>query len=353
MKVCLINTNRKWGGGEKWHSQTALKLAKKGYEVTMIAYPNSSLAQALRNSVEVLEFKIGKLSFLNPQIFKRLRKLFNTQQFDAIIMNLPSDVKVFAKPASKSGIKKIIYRRGMNHPIKASWLNRYIYKTFITDIIANSEDVKRSVFRFIPELEKKITVLPNGIDISKAMEKSPPRSEKLLIGNLGRLVEQKGQSDLIELGALLQSEGTDFHIHIGGEGPLRSDLENEIERLGLQNHITLLGEVKPPDFFPLIDYFVFPSRFEGLSNAMLESLQYGKPIICYDIASNSEIVENDVNGYLVKPYEVENIKTLLLELRASPEKYASIQNKGWEILQEKFDEKKLFAQLEQLIQSKP
>ncbi len=316
----------------------------------MIAYPDSPLGRALWNSVEVLELKIGRLSFLNPQINNRLRKLFKTRQFDTIIMNLPSDVKAFSKPAAAAGIEKIIYRRGMNHPIKPSAANRYFYKNFVTDIIANSEEVKRSVYKFIPELENKITVIPNGIDVSKEVDKSPPRGEKLFIGNLGRLVEQKGQSDLIELGSRLQSEGVDFHIYIAGEGPLRTDLENKIEQSELQNHITLLGEVKPTDFFPLIDYFVFPSRFEGLSNAMLESLQHGKPIICYDVASNSEIVENGVNGYLINPYEIESIKNRLLELKENPGEYNSMQNKGWEILEKKFDENELFEQLEKLIQ---
>ncbi len=348
----MINTNREWGGGEKWHCHTALKFVQEGHDVTVIAFPNSPLAEALRNKVEVLEFRIGKLSFLNPLIYQRLFELFNTRRFDAIIMNLPSDVKAFSKPAAAAGIKKIIYRRGMNHPIKASTVNRYFYTNFVTDIIANSEDVKRSVFKFISELEKKITVIPNGIDVSKKIEKSPPRSDKLLIGNLGRLVEQKGQFDLIRLGSLLESEGTAFHIYIGGEGPLRSDLENEIERSGLQEHITLLGEVKPTEFFSLIDYFVFPSRFEGLSNAMLEAMQHGKPIICYDIASNSEIVEVGVNGYLVKPYQVETIKNRLLELQKSAEKYKSMQDKGQEILEEKFDEKKLYQQLEKLLQAR-
>lgn len=350
MKVCLINTNREWGGGEKWHCHTALKFVQEGHDVTVIAFPNSPLAEALRNTVEVLEFKIGKLSFLNPLIYQRLKKLFNNEQFDAIIMNLPSDVKAFSKPSAAAGIKKIIYRRGMNHPIKSSAVNRYFYKNFVTDIIANSEDVKRSVFKFIPELEEKITVIPNGIDVSKKIEKSPPRSDKLLIGNLGRLVEQKGQSDLIGLGSMLKSEGIAFHIYIGGEGPLRPDLENEIERSGLQEHVKLLGEVKPTEFFPLIDYFVFPSRFEGLSNAMLEAMQHGKPIICYDVASNSEIVEDGVNGYLVKPYQVETIKNRLLELKERHDKYKSMQDKGEETLKKKFDAKKLFDKLEKLMQ---
>ena len=349
MKIGLINTNREWGGGEKWHHSTALKFIENGHEVTVIAYPDSPLAKASRSFAEVLEFRVGKLSFLSPFVYRNLSALFEKKHFDVIIMNLPSDVKAFSKPAASAGIKKIIYRRGMNHPIKASAVNRYFYTKFVTDIIANSEDVKRSVFKFIPELEDKITVIRNGIDISEKTGKSSPRSEKLLIGNLGRLVEQKGQFDLIELGSLLRSEGVDFHIYIGGEGPLRTKLENKIEQSELKEHVTLLGEVKPKEFFPLIDYFVFPSRFEGLSNAMLEALQHRKPIICYEVASNSEIVEDGRNGYLVKPYQVETIKNRLLELSESPEKYRLMQVQGQEILEARFDSKKLFQQLETLI----
>jgi glycosyltransferase involved in cell wall biosynthesis len=267
-------------------------------------------------------------------------------------MNLPSDVKAFSKPAAKAGIKKIIYRRGMNHPIKGSLINRYFYKNFVTDIIANSHDVKRSIFKFITVLERKITVIPNGVDISLLLKKSPAREPKILIGNLGRLVAQKGQSDLIKLGSLLKDSNREFHIYIGGEGPLRADLENQIKLSGLEEYISLLGEVKPSEFFPLIDYFVFPSRFEGLSNAMLEATHHGKPILCYDIASNSEIVENGVNGYLVKPFDIETLKTRLIELSNSPEKYQSMQEKGQEILEAKFDAKKLFDQLENLLQPK-
>lgn len=349
MKVCLINTNREWGGGEKWHHLTALELIKRGHKVTIIAYPDSPLAKASRDSVLVLEFKIGKLSFLNPFIYKRLIKLFNTQRYDSIIMNLPSDVKAFSKPAAKAEIKKTIYRRGMNHPIKASLVNRYFYENFATDIIANSHDVKRSVFKFIPELEQKITVIPNGVDLSQLIEKRSPRKEKLLIGNLGRLVEQKGQSDLIKLGSLLKLEKKKFHIYIAGEGPMRADLENQIKLSNLEDHITLLGETNPAEFFSLIDYFVFPSRFEGLSNAMLEALHCGKPIFCYDLASNSEIVKDGMNGYLVKPFDIETLKTRLIELSESPEKYKLMQEKGQEILEAKFDSKKLFDQLEELM----
>lgn len=352
MKICLVNTNKSWGGGEKWHYHTALELVKNGHEITMIVYPKSPLAKVSREFFEVLEFKIGKRSFLNPFTYQQLKKVFNNERFDAVLMNLPSDVKAFSKPAAEAGIKKIIYRRGMNHPIKASLFNKYFYQRFVTDIIANSEAVRRSIFKFLPQLEDKITVIPNGVDASIVFEHVPARADKILVGNLGRLVVQKGQFDLIELGKKIKQTEINFHIFIGGEGPLRKELEERIKLAGLTDHITLLGEVQPADFFAQIDYFVFPSRFEGMSNAMLEALHFGKPILCYDVASNSEIVEDGKNGFLVEPYDVEMMKTRLIDLHGKPDVYCSMQEKGQKVLDQNFDSKMLYRKLEKLIAGK-
>lgn len=349
VKICLINTNPEWGGGEKWHHQTALKLNAVGYEVVVVTQPESPLALALRDLIRVVEFRLDNLSFLNPLINYQLSEFFNTEQFDSVIMNLPRDVKAFAKPAAKAGVRKVIYRRGMNHPIKASLINRYYYRNFVTDIIANSEAVRRSVFQNIPELEQKITIIPNGVKIDMVCEKMPPRKDKILIGNLGRLVEQKGQIDLIKLGKFFLSKKIAFHIFIGGDGPLHEELQNQIFQNDLKSNVTLLGKIDPVHFFPKVDYFVFPSRFEGLSNAMLEALQYGKPILCYDVASNSEIVADGQNGYVVNPFEIEEIGERLIQLHSDADKYVRMQSAGYEMLREKYDEEKLFRKLEKLL----
>ena len=351
VKVCLINTNKEWGGGEKWHYQAALKLKDAGHHVVVVADRNGPLAAALKDSVRLLKIEIGNLTFLNPLISNKISTFFKLERFDAIIMNLPRDVKAFSKPAAKAGTKKIVYRRGMNHPIKASLVNRFFYKRYVTDIIANSEAVRRSIFQNIPELEAKITTIQNGVNTRVVWKHEPPRVDKILIGSLGRLVDQKGHIDLIKLGKFFLSKGIAFHIFIGGEGPSRKMLESEIANNSLDDHLTLMGKVKPQDFFQRIDYFVFPSRFEGLSNAMLEAAQHGKPIFCYDVASNSEIVEHGISGYLVEPFDFEKLGSHLIELHNNPELYADMQRAGQAILRDKFDEDKLFKKLENLLSS--
>jgi len=351
MKICFVNTNKVWGGGEKWHFQTSLELKRRGHNVTLIVQKDSELANRIKGKLDVIDFPISKLSFLNPLLLIRLKRFFREEQFDAVIMNLPSDVKAFSKPASLAGVPRVVYRRGMNHPIKSSIINRYYYKKFVSHIIANSQNVKESVSLHISELESKVTVIPNGVQLKENLSIIPARAPKLRIGNLGRLVDQKGQTDLIQLGELLDKDGIDFHLWIGGEGELKEKLQSEIKRKNLSERITLLGEVSPEEFFEKIDYFLFPSRFEGFSNAILEAMQFGKPVICYDVASNAEIIQNGKNGFLVEPLNVVAVKHTLLELSADSELYKSIQNEGRSTLKSNFAYAQTIDQLEKLLQS--
>ncbi len=337
MKICLINTNEAWGGGEKWYASAAKELSDRGHCVSVILYPGSPLSKRIPREIDCFEFAIGNLSFLNPFKQNEINELFRSKDFDAVILNLPRDVKFFSKPAKKAGIKKVIYRRGMNHPIKGSTVNRYYYTKFIDGIIANSEEVKRSVSKHIKVLEKKTTVIYNGIDTSLISDPREADKSRIRLGNLGRLVPQKGQEDLIRLAQGLRDDKVDFQLHIGGTGPLENDLKAQIETFKLDDKVILHGEVDPKAFFQEIDFFIFTSRFEGLSNAVLESLQHRVPVICYDIPSNREIIDHGVNGCLVPFGDVGRLKKEIIDLHGDPGKYRSMQVSGKDKLLKKFN----------------
>lgn len=351
MNICFINTNKAWGGGEKWHYEMAKKLNQLGHNVTVITNTESELLNKIKTtSIQTKAFQIGKFSFLNPFTYKKIKNYLKQIKPHAVLLNLPSDVKTFSKPAFDLGVKKIIYRRGMNHPIKASIINKYIYRNIVTDIIANSEDVKTSIYKNIPELERKITVIFNGIRLDQIQSKiSRISTKKILIGNLGRLVEQKGQKDLIKLAKILKEKRLDFHLYIAGEGHLREELEQKISTLGLKENITLLGMVNPEELFNKIDSFIFTSRFEGLSNALLEALQFRKPIICYDNASNSEVVIDQENGFLVPARNTQFLADKIIELHRSKVLFQKMQARGKETLIHKFDQDKMIKKLEELL----
>ena len=65
--ICFFNSNRKWGGGEKWHLEMASALNARGYHVTLACNPKSELhTRALKQGISTSGVCISNLSFLNP-----------------------------------------------------------------------------------------------------------------------------------------------------------------------------------------------------------------------------------------------------------------------------------------------
>jgi glycosyltransferase involved in cell wall biosynthesis len=87
---------------------------------------------------------------------------------------------------------------------------------------------------------------------------------------------------------------------IVGDGPLRGELEREAAACGLGRSVRFVGS--QPDvtsFYLGADVFVLPSLTEGLSNALLEAMAAGLPVVASDVRGNREVVEDGVSGFLV------------------------------------------------------
>ena len=71
-KICFFNSSKNWGGGEKWHFETAKILWEKGYEIIVLGNINSELIKRCREvGIEVKEIKISNKSFLNLLLLSR------------------------------------------------------------------------------------------------------------------------------------------------------------------------------------------------------------------------------------------------------------------------------------------
>lgn len=355
--ICFFNSNKAWGGGEKWHMTSAMELKRRGYNTIVVSNINSQLrAKATLEGLNVYYFKIGNLSFLNPIKILILFLFFKTKKFDTIIMNLPADLKCAGIAAKLAGIKNIMYRRGMPHPLRDTWLNRFLFQKILTRVIVNSEEIGRSLAQgneaWFPK--DKMFLLYNGMNthVSYDQEKKlyQKKNNEWVIGNAARLTSQKGQKYLIEMAEQLKAKGINFKLLIAGEGELRSNLQAQIEAKGLKEEVTLLGHVTDISaFMNSLDIFVFPSLFEGSANTLIETLFYQKPIIAFDVSSNPEIIQNGVNGLLAKAFESEDLTRCVLEIMNSSQLREELVKNGERILKEKFDNQKIYQQLEAII----
>ena len=354
--ICFFNSNKAWGGGEKWHLTTCKEFRRRGYKTILVTNTQSVIAsRGIEEKQDVYRFRVGNLSFLNPIKILVMMAFFRSQNIDTIVMNLPSDLKLAGIAAKLAGVKKIIYRRGMPHPLRNTWLNRFLFTKILTHVIVNSKEIGRSLKQGNEEWfpEDKMVLIYNGVDTSKPIDKSRKLFEKsgdeLIIGNAGRLTEQKGQKYLIDLANLLKADGLKFKILIAGEGELHGHLQKLINDQGLNNEVKLLGHVSDmPAFFNSLEIFVFTSLYEGSANTLIETLQYGVPTIAWDVSSNPEIIADGVTGSLVQLADVKSLAVKVTELAQSKGRDALIA-RGVERVNTRFDSSKNLEILEDIV----
>lgn len=179
-------------------------------------------------------------------------------------------------------------------------------------VVANSQGLHELALQFEPRIE--IPIIPNGVrwqDYAiEAREWSPPR-----LLSVGRVVYQKGLD--LALRALADLQDLEWEWHIAGDGPYRTTLEALIQEHGLQERVHFLGWLERPaliEWYRRANLFLFPSRHEGMPNAVLEAMAAGLPVIATRIAGSEELVLDGVTGRLVPPEDAAALREALRPL---------------------------------------
>lgn len=354
--ICFFNSTKAWGGGEKWHLESSLYMHKKGYNILVVAHRESELYKRLKETgIKLIGISVSNFSFINPLKIASTKKIFSKHQVGTIIMNLSRDVKLAGLSAKKSGVLKIIYRRGSAIPIKNSFLNRYYFKNIITHILANSEATKKTVTQNNTRLfsKDKIKVIYNGIDIDDFLSNpySPlyqkQNNSEIILTNLGRLEKQKNQGFLIELGKELSKRNLDYKIIIGGDGRLKSELLQKIKSANLTEKIKLIGFVNnPKDLMCSGDIFILSSLWEGFGYVLIEAALSKKPVLGFNVSSNPEIVEKDKTGFLTKCNDVIQMADKVEFFINNPSEIKKMGSIAFERAKKLFDSKNTLKQIE-------
>lgn len=356
--ICFFNSNRPWGGGEKWSHDHALLLRDRGHRVCAVTNQPSELGERLsRQGIPLLRLPLGNLSFLNPLRLARLRRFFLEQEVDTVILALPADLKAGGLAARLAGVPQIIFRRGLARPTRDTYFNRLLYGEVITKLLCNSVQTRDMVLAENPDLvpASRIFIVSNGFDVTAydalpADPLVPHRPGEVLIGTAGRLTEQKGQTYLLEAAALLKEHGLHFRVLIAGTGELESALKAQAKRLGLESVVEFLGFVADMKrFYASLDIFALPSLWEGFGYALVEAMALEKPVAAFAASSTPEVVQHEVSGLLTPPADAAALAWALDRLAREPELRARLGKAGRHHVLEHYDTPKTLAALEEVL----
>jgi glycosyltransferase involved in cell wall biosynthesis len=160
----------------------------------------------------------------------------------------------------------------------------------------------------------------------------------------GTLEHRKGFDLLIDAMSKIVKENDKVHLTLLGDGPEKENLRKQIKSLSLSDNVRLAGFQKNPFiYFSRADLFVLSSRYEGLPNAVLESLACGTPVVAFNCPGGiDEIIVNESQGVLVPVNDVQALA------KAIKKQMGSHNHTKDSLLQEKFDVKAVVPAYEKL-----
>jgi L-malate glycosyltransferase len=199
--------------------------------------------------------------------------------------------------------------------------------------------------------ERKIVVIPNALFQEAFVQPSLPRSPQTLrIGMVARMNSAvKNYPALIRAAARLVPKFPNLEFLLVGDGPLRPELEVLAASLGLEHHVRFLGERHDVQaILTSIDISALPSRSESLSNAIIESMAVGLPVVATRVGGNCELVRDGETGFLVPVDDDASLADALEHLITRPDLRFAFANRAKEVAQASFSTDNVIRQYEQL-----
>jgi len=209
------------------------------------------------------------------------------------------------------------------------------YQNNISTFLASTMAEKSHIIKYgIPE--NKIKLLTLGVNIPKINRVEPSRKNILY---LGRLAVTKNVDILLNAFSLLKNDETNLIIAGPDFGVLKK-LKKITQDLGLKNKVFFKGRVSEKakwELFAEATIFVHTSFEDVFSLALVEAASSGVPSIAFDVEANSEILENEVTGMLVKETSVISLKNTMELLLNNQELQNKISNQAKEIIPKKYN----------------
>lgn len=195
-----------------------------------------------------------------------------------------------------------LFRRLLTHSVER---HLSAYRDMSVCVSNSDRNIAESLKIILPERTK---VIHNGIDVNRFRKRDREKElmaalgigeRDFVIGFISRFDEQKNQEFVIRNSVPFLNKHTEAKLLLAGGGRLLKRCIQLAYDAGISDRVIFTGEIFEVErYYPLFDIFVFPSRWEGLSIALIEAMASGRCILAGNIEANTELINDGINGML-------------------------------------------------------
>lgn len=346
-KICYIIGTLVAGGAEKQLYCLIKYLDRKKFQVVVIALRSGSMEDDFR---EIVKTKIiGKRWKIDPFFFFNLYRSIKEEKVD-ILHSFMFTSNTWGRICGVLLKIPVIIASERSMDLWKKWYHFKIDKilgNFTKKIICVSEEVKNYYLKRTELPESKFAVIENGVNLEEIerveyreelREEFGIEEEDFVILTGGRLCKEKSIDVLLSVVPEIRKEIKNLKILIVGEGEEKRNLVEIVKKLKIENSVFFTGFRK--DIFSIIkisDIVVLTSKWEGMPNLILEGMALKKAVISTDIGGSKEIIEDGVNGLLLKYGDKKAFVDKILYLYKNPEVRKKMGEEGYEIVKKRFN----------------
>lgn len=315
------------GGAERVFVNLAEYFQNKGYQIVMVTQYQKEdeyvLAEGIRRVISDIPPKetTGSRAVNFYRRMSRLHRIWKKERPDLVLscvgknnfMAVVTTMFTKTKP-----VVSVVGEAKEEYPNRLMKALANLLFPFASGVILQTE---RSKSFFSQRVSRTSVILPNSLNPLFIRERFRGEREKRIV-SVGRLDANKNHEMMIRAFAGLAGRYPEYTLTIYGEGELREHLQKLIASLGLEEKVFLPGVV--PDVAERIEkaaLFLLVSYSEGVSNALIEALALGLPVIATDVPSGGtqELIRHGENGLIIPPGDEEALKAAMERLLSDGE----------------------------------
>lgn len=324
--ICFfIDDITKTGGTERVTTQIA-NLLSECHQISILSIHESQENVFFPLSDEISHTQLfsqkihGALHFL--EIVSKLRRYVKNNRID-IIVDVDGFLDLYSLPVKAfTGVKIVSwehfnYFQNFGTPYRK--VSRRLASKFADGVVTLTQTDNNLYHKYL-NVRCPIVTIHNPMP--QITESQLYNSDSKIILSAGRLTDQKGFDLIPVIAKAVFEQHPDWKWYVLGVGEKKREIQDTINSLNLSSHVILQGKVSDMNsWYSKSAFYVMTSRFEGLPMVLLEAKAHRLPIISFDcLTGPSEIIRNNINGFLIKPEDITSMAQAINTLIEDEEK---------------------------------